>query len=662
MSNVLTTAIGAVARTGQPARLRAVDYLRVSTAEQAKGYGISYTGKKTARHMEKKGWEHVRTYADEGYSGSLDHTQRPDLKQLMADARETPRPFDIVVVPEERAIGRRDRAFWPWVWELEDLGIFTAVVRGDYDNTTEEGRSKMRKEQDKAEDERITIRDRTQGGVQEKAEMGGHPGGIAPYGYRIENQGIKGESRLVLDKGDEKTSHSLLHRAYTHIVDEGMTLGAVEDLYNSEGIHGPTKDYWPKGSLRHVLTGRAVQTAQRVYRDPSQPGIRLDAEGKPIFGETVVIELEPVFSQLQLKKLNKALTRTARTSTSGEEAVHPLSKHLFGICGSHYTGVSRIGRAAVRAYRCSGTLNDYKNPKKQKCDCSQIDAEAVENRVWTEVCKLLEDSERLNGMASDWADIAKANSVDYEARITDLNNQIEELDDTIDVTMGVAARQAARKKLGRKEAEKAVDRAVKPFNDERDKLVELRDEAMAWRDEVEVAVNRATDLTDLANLARTRLFSMSPEEKAEVIHLLDLRVSIEGEIPRKTRSDDTISAWFAERDRVVPLITDEAWAIVEPIFKTRKGRKPKDPRALLDSMLHKARTGCAWSAAPVPGAQSIWGRWVSSGLWEALLEALATTPGTPPASGVTLPPLRIEGRVDPRLFISNDVSPEGDAS
>ncbi|MFD4858598.1 AMP-binding enzyme, partial [Streptomyces atratus] len=31
-------------------------------------------------------------------------------------------------------------------------------------------------------------------------------------------------------------------------------------------------------------------------------------------------------------------------------------------------------------------------------------------------------------------------------------------------------------------------------------------------------------------------------------------------------------------------------------------------------------------------------------------------------SGVTLPPLRIEGRVDPRLFISNDVSPEGDAS
>ncbi|MFJ1700330.1 recombinase family protein, partial [Streptomyces sp. NPDC088252] len=659
MSNALTAAIDAVARTAKSSRLRAVDYLRVSTAEQAKGFGVSYTGKKTKRHMEKKGWEYVRTYADEGYSGSLDHTQRPDLKTLMADARQQPRPFDIVVVPEERAIGRRDRAFWPWVWELEDLGIFVAIVRGDYDNTTEEGRSRMRKEQDKAEDERITIRDRTQGGVQEKAEMGGHPGGVAPYGYRIENQGIKGESRLVLDKGDEKAAYSLLHRAYTHIVDEGKNPGAVEDLFNAEGIHGPSKDYWPRGSMRHALTSRAVQTAKRVYRDPTQPGIRLDADGKPLFGETVDIELEPVFTELQLAKLNKALARTTR-QVSGEEAVHPLSGHLFGICGSHYTGVSRVGRASVRAYRCTGTSNDYKNPKKQKCHCSQIDAEAVENRVWTEVCKLLEDSERLNGMANDWADIAKANGVDYEARILDLNSQIEELDDAIDVTMAVAARQAARKKLGRKEAEKACERAAKPLNDDRDKLVGLRDEAIAWRDEVEVALNRANDLAELANLARTKLFSMSPEDKAEVIHLLDLKVSIRGEIPRKTRSDDTVSAWFAERDRVVPLLTDEAWALVEPLFKARMGRKLTDPRGLLDSMLYKARTGCAWSASPVPGAPSIWARWVKSGFWEALQEALAASPGTPPTSGIVLPPLKIEGRIDPRLFIGDDVSPEGE--
>ncbi|MFI2292410.1 recombinase family protein [Streptomyces niveus] len=115
-------------------------------------------------------------------------------------AKQEPRPFDLVCVYRERAIGRRDKAFWPWVWKLEDdHNIFTAVVKGDYDNTTDEGRSKMRKAQDRAEDELVTIRDRTQGGIQEKAEEGGYTGGNVPFGWRIEGQGKKGESRVVLD-------------------------------------------------------------------------------------------------------------------------------------------------------------------------------------------------------------------------------------------------------------------------------------------------------------------------------------------------------------------------------------------------------------------------------------------------------------------------------
>jgi DNA invertase Pin-like site-specific DNA recombinase len=177
----LLQAIDAELQVPEPGQLRAVAYLRVSTEDQRKGYGISYTGKRVVKHIATKGWALVDVFADEGVSGTLDHTKRPDLRELMALARQTPRPFDVVVVQEERAIGRRDKAFWPWVWKLEDdYGIFTAVVKGNYDNTTDEGRSRMRKAQDRAEDELITLRDRTQGGVQEKAEAGGHVGGVAP--------------------------------------------------------------------------------------------------------------------------------------------------------------------------------------------------------------------------------------------------------------------------------------------------------------------------------------------------------------------------------------------------------------------------------------------------------------------------------------------------
>lgn len=174
--------------------LRAVDYLRVSTAKQAKGYGISYSSKETASYIRGKAWEHVGTFADEGVSGALESHQRPQLRVLMAAARAVPRTFDIVVVNEGRVIGRTGRAFWRWVWELQDLGIFVAVVKRDYDNSTPDGESKMRKDADYAEDERDNIRERTQGGIQEKAEEGGYVGGNVPYGYRIVGRGRTGRA------------------------------------------------------------------------------------------------------------------------------------------------------------------------------------------------------------------------------------------------------------------------------------------------------------------------------------------------------------------------------------------------------------------------------------------------------------------------------------
>lgn len=97
-----------------------MDYLRVSTEEQAKGYGIAYSGKKTGRYIGRKGWEHVGTSVGEGVSGALESYERQALRRLMEDARKVQRPFDIVVVNEGRAIGRTGRAFWKWVWELQE--------------------------------------------------------------------------------------------------------------------------------------------------------------------------------------------------------------------------------------------------------------------------------------------------------------------------------------------------------------------------------------------------------------------------------------------------------------------------------------------------------------------------------------------------------------
>ncbi len=574
----------------------------------------------------------------------------------MADARQIPCPFDVVVVQEERAIGRRDRAFWPWVWKLEDLGIFVAVVRGDYDNTSEEGRSRMRREQDRAEDERVTIRDRTQGGVQEKAETGGHLGGVAPYGYRIENKGVKGESRIVLDTGDAHEGYPILHRAFRYIVEEGMCCAEVEDMYNAERIPGPALDYWPRGSLRHVLTGQAIQEAVRVFRNPKGPKVRLDADGNPLFGETVSIELEPVFTKAQMERLNKALARTSSGPRTEEAAVYPLSKHIISTCGRLRTGVSNIGNDKGRAYRCTG--KNQQGTSKAKCDCAQIDAAALESRVWSETCRMLEDPDRVRQMTQDWVELAESNGVDYEARVKELNELIEEQEGTIDATTEATARRARRKGLDKKATQEAITRATRDLEAKLADLEKLRNEALAWQADMPGSIDRAQDLGWLADTARVRLHSMNARQQEDIMDLLDLRVTILGEAPRKTRRDDQISAWFRERERVVPNLTDGAWELVEPILKARRGRRPADARGLLDALLTKARTGCAWNDLKYGNVASIWTRWLKSGLWDDLMEALALASGEPARDAITLPPLRIEGRIDPRLFIGEDQSPD----
>lgn len=654
----LLLAIDAVLQTAEPGQLRAVAYLRVSTEEQKKGYGITYSGKRVIKHIARKGWALVDVFSDDGVSGTLDHTERRDLRELMWLARQTPRPFDVVVVNEERAIGRRDRAFWPWVWKLEDdYGIFTAVVKGDYDNTTDEGRSRMRKAQDRAEDELVTLRDRTQGGIQEKAEVGGHPGGVAPYGYRIENQGVLGESRIVLDRGDGHEGYPTLHRAFSLIVEQGKTPAEVEAIFNAEGVPGPARDYWPVGSLRHVLTGQAVQQSTRVFRDPKGPKVRLDDSGSPVYGQTVTINLEPVFTSGQLERLNTALARTSRGPRASGEAVHPLSKHITGPCGNPFTGASNTGRDSKRVYRCVGKIHKVEaGALRAKCDCSQIDAETLESRVWSAVCQLLEDSERLQSMADDWTEMARSNGMDYAARIQELDGLIEEQEDTIDATTVAAARRAKRKGLDKKATQEAIDRATRDLETGLADLEGLRAEALAWQAEAQASVGRAHDLRRLAEIARVRLHSMTVHEQEDVVDLLKLRVTIVGEIPRKTRVDDQISAWFRERERVVPELTDAAWEIAGPILAARRGRRPADPRGLLDAMLTKARTGCAWTDLPYGKVASVWFRWVKSGLWGDLMEALAQVPGTPVRDAVVLPALRIEGRIDPRLLISEDQS------
>ncbi|MFF0200241.1 recombinase family protein [Streptomyces sp. NPDC005017] len=646
------------------ATLRAVDYLRVSTEQQKQGYGISYSAKKTAKHIAAKGWAHVDTFKDEGVSGSLSWQERDDLPRLMKLARQEPRPFDVVVVNETRAIGRTDRVFYRWVWELQDLGIFVAIVDKSIDNTTEEGEAQMREEANYAFKEYTRIRVRTQSGIQEKAEEGGHPGGSAPYGWRIEDQGRRGESTLTLDvcPADEHCTAvhetDALKRAWHLIVVEAKNCRQAAMAMNAEGYRARSGRPWTAGNLRSRLQGTALQKGQMIYRNPQtagwKGGTKLGVDGRPANGQTVVIELPRLFPEADVERLNRALARNARARKESG-STHPLSKRVYGSCGKHYTGLDRGDRPG-RMYRCTGKIETF--PGATVCTCSQVDADALEVRVWGEVCDLLQDPGRLAKMASDWLDMATGQRANHAERVADLDKKIAAQDTAIANMMILAAKSTSPA---------AVAQATKALEDERAELVKLRGEAIAWQEESDLAQQRAHDLQALAEVARTRMRDMTPEEKAEVCDLLDLKVTLAGPVPKKVRADDTLTAWFRERDRGVPVLDDAAWSRVQALFEGSEKRQRKDRlphRQVLEAVLLKARSGCTWKELPeeygkTTGLTTRYQRWVTSGLFEQAMGLLEDCASLPLPSVYPLPPLVVEGRIDPRLLVRVPTAPEG---
>ncbi|MFF9268646.1 recombinase family protein [Streptomyces rochei] len=653
-----------VARGVRQKTLRAVDYLRVSTEQQKQGYGISYSAKKTAKYIAGKGWAHVDTFKDEGVSGSLPWQERDDLPRLMKLARQEPRPFDVVVVSETRAIGRRDRVFWRWVWELQDLGVFVAVVDKNIDNTTEDGEASMREEANYAFKEYTRIRVRTQNGIQEKAEEGGHPGGTAPYGWRIENRGVRGESTLVLDvcPADEHCTAvhetDALERAWHLIVIESKNCRQAAMSMNAEGCRTRSGKPWTAGNLRRRLQSMAIQEARMVYRNPEtagwKGGTKLGVDGLPANGQTVVIDLPRLWPEDKVERLNRALARNARARQESG-SVHPLTRRVFGACGRHYTGLDRGDRPG-RMYRCTGKMEAF--PGAEVCTCSQVDADALEAKVWGEVCTLLQDPDRLTTMAADWLDMATGQQTNHAERVAELDKKIANQDQAIANMMILAAKSTSPE---------AVAKATKALEDERAELVKLRDEAVAWQKEGDLAQQRAHDLQALAEVARTRMRDMTPEEKAEVCDLLDLKVTLNGPIPKKVRADDTLTAWFRDRGRGVPVLTDSAWERIRPVFKAAEKRQRKDRlphRQVLEAVLLKARTGCTWKELPeeygkTTGLTTRYQRWLGSGLFEQAMDLLAECESTPLLDPYPLPPLLVEGKIDPRLLIRVPAAPEG---
>ena len=176
-------------------------YTRYSTVGQGDGTTISDQQNKIRGCAMMRGQAgEIGMYADKAVSGSIPLANRPEGKKMLADLQ----PGDLIVAAKCDRLFRSASDALATVEKLKARGIGVILADIGPDPVTENGTAKLFFSllASFAEWERVRIAERMDDGRRGKRARGGHSGGSAPIGYRVEGHGR--EARLVPDEREQE--------------------------------------------------------------------------------------------------------------------------------------------------------------------------------------------------------------------------------------------------------------------------------------------------------------------------------------------------------------------------------------------------------------------------------------------------------------------------
>lgn len=193
-------------------------YCRVSTIEQASADRASMSQQRDritgCAMMHGVSADQIAFYEDGGVSGSTPLGQRPDGARLMADLQ----PGDILVAAKLDRVFRSAEDAVSTIKSLMKAGVKVILcdISADPIEKSGIGMFFFTVMAAAAELDKTRVLERLSDGKRGKKARGGHAGGPAPYGYRIEGRGrsavqvpVEAELRAIATMRDLASSHSL---------------------------------------------------------------------------------------------------------------------------------------------------------------------------------------------------------------------------------------------------------------------------------------------------------------------------------------------------------------------------------------------------------------------------------------------------------------------
>ena len=326
--------------------MKAVGYIRVSSAEQVEGYSLDVQERDFFQHCEAKGWEPVGVYWEEGKSAHTDAiSRRPVFKQLLDDASRG--TFDVVVVHTADRWARNTRVALNSVAILARHSVVLTAVNGSLDYSTPEGRLFMTILSGFNEYFSDNLGTHTRKGVEGRASKSLHAGSL-PFGYEscYENGLLRCEEEHPGGVHVVHEEEEAVRELFRRHASGSVTLSQLASWMNSQGFRTRNTKSLANGSGTASSGPKLFTTAsvRGILHNPFFMGqVRHRKELLPGPHEGLVSE--DVFQAVQA-----AMKRNSGRS----ETLHPRPEReylLKGLIKCAYCGMSLWAQTLVSGSR-----------------------------------------------------------------------------------------------------------------------------------------------------------------------------------------------------------------------------------------------------------------------------------------------------------------------
>jgi len=368
-------------------RTRAAQYIRMSTEHQQ--YSTENQADVIRDYAQRRGFEIVRTYADEGKSG-LRIEGREALKRLLDDVQNGRADFATIIAYDISRWGRfqdsDESAYYEYMCRRAGINVAYCAEQFENDGSPTATIIKSVKRAMAGEYSR-ELSAKVFKGQCKLIELGYRQGGPAGYGLRRMLVSATGEEKGLLKRGEQKSLQTdrvvlvpgpdeevqVVRQVYQLFVGDGMKEGDIASWLNDQGVKNTELERaWIAGMVHQVLCNEkyignnvynrvSFKLKKKRVRNPPDMWVRRDGVFAPIIDPTlfytvrgIIIERARRFTNEEMLAKLKALldqngTLSAELIDNAEGL--PSSSSYQSRFGSLIKAYRTVGYVPARDYR-----------------------------------------------------------------------------------------------------------------------------------------------------------------------------------------------------------------------------------------------------------------------------------------------------------------------